>query len=81
MVRGPAKLTGAAVTARDIRGGASLILCGLAAEGETVVEDIHYVDRGYERIEEKLSALGADVKRTAAADLQAAPLSQLRAAS
>ena len=49
--------------ATDLRASASLILAGLAAEGETIVERIYHVDRGYERIEEKLSMLGADIKR------------------
>lgn len=49
--------------ATDLRASASLILAGLVAEGETVVERIYHVDRGYERIEEKLSLLGADIKR------------------
>ena len=63
MVTGVEKLTGAPVMATDLRASASLILAGLAAEGETVVERIYHVDRGYERIEEKLSLLGADIKR------------------
>ena len=50
--------------ATDLRASASLILAGLAAEGETIVERIYHVDRGYERIEEKLSLLGADIKRS-----------------
>lgn len=63
MVTGVEKLTGAPVMATDLRASASLILAGLAAEGETSVERIYHVDRGYERIEEKLSMLGADIKR------------------
>ena len=63
MITGVAKLTGAPVMATDLRASASLILAGLAAEGETIVERIYHVDRGYERIEEKLSLLGADIKR------------------
>jgi UDP-N-acetylglucosamine 1-carboxyvinyltransferase len=63
MVTGVQKLTGAPVMATDLRASASLILAGLAAEGETVVERVYHVDRGYERIEEKLSMLGADIKR------------------
>ena len=49
--------------ATDLRASAGLILAGLAADGETTVERIYHVDRGYERIEEKLSMLGADIKR------------------
>lgn len=63
IITGVEKLTGAPVMATDLRASASLILAGLAAEGETVVERIYHVDRGYERIEEKLSMLGADIKR------------------
>ncbi|MDP3704557.1 MAG: UDP-N-acetylglucosamine 1-carboxyvinyltransferase [Legionellaceae bacterium] len=63
IVTGVEKLTGAPVMATDLRASASLILAGLAAEGETTVERIYHVDRGYERIEEKLSILGADIKR------------------
>ncbi len=63
MITGVEKLAGAPVMATDLRASASLILAGLAAEGETTVERIYHVDRGYERIEEKLSMLGADIKR------------------
>jgi UDP-N-acetylglucosamine 1-carboxyvinyltransferase len=63
MITGVPSLTGAPVMATDLRASASLILAGLAAEGETIVERIYHVDRGYERIEEKLSMLGADIKR------------------
>lgn len=63
MITGVEKLTGAPVMATDLRASASLILAGLAADGETTVERIYHVDRGYERIEEKLSILGADIKR------------------
>jgi len=65
MITGVDKLMGAPVMATDLRASASLILAGLAAEGETTVERIYHVDRGYERIEEKLSMLGADIKRRA----------------
>jgi UDP-N-acetylglucosamine 1-carboxyvinyltransferase len=63
MITGVEHLTGAPVMATDLRASAGLILAGLVAEGETIVERIYHVDRGYERIEEKLSALGADIKR------------------
>jgi UDP-N-acetylglucosamine 1-carboxyvinyltransferase len=56
-------LEGACVTASDLRGGAALILAGLAAKGETVVDGLHYVDRGYCSLEEKLKNIGADVER------------------
>ena len=63
IVTGVERLTGAPVMATDLRASAGLILAGLAAVGETHVERIYHVDRGYERIEEKLSLLGADIKR------------------
>ncbi|OGW40498.1 MAG: UDP-N-acetylglucosamine 1-carboxyvinyltransferase [Nitrospirae bacterium GWD2_57_9] len=63
VVKGVPKLSGAPVMATDLRASASLILAGLAAEGQTTVSRIYHLDRGYESIEEKLSALGADIKR------------------
>lgn len=60
---GVRKLTAAPVMATDLRASASLVLAGLAAEGETLVDRIYHVDRGYERIEEKLSQLGAEIRR------------------
>lgn len=63
VINGVDKLTGAPVMATDLRASAGLILAGLAAEGETVVDRIYHVDRGYEHIETKLSLLGADIKR------------------
>ncbi|MGC8657784.1 MAG: UDP-N-acetylglucosamine 1-carboxyvinyltransferase [Desulfomonilaceae bacterium] len=62
-VKGVPKLSGAHVQATDLRASASLILAGLAAHGCTEVHRVYHLDRGYERIEEKLSALGADIKR------------------
>lgn len=61
--RGVKRLEGAPVMATDLRASASLVLAGLAAEGATVVEGIYHVDRGYECIEEKLSQLGAEIRR------------------
>ena len=61
--RGVERLAGAPVMATDLRGSASLVLAGLAAEGVTVVDRIYHIDRGYERIEEKLSQLGAEIRR------------------
>ena len=58
-------LSGAQVMATDLRASASLILTGIVAQGETVVDRIYHVDRGYQRIEDKLSALGANIKRKA----------------
>ena len=60
-IQGRPALRGAAVTAKDLRGGAALVLAGLAARGETVVQDAHFVERGYECIEKDLSGVGADV--------------------
>ena len=61
--RGVADLTGAPVMATDLRASASLVLAGLAASGRTVIDRIYHIDRGYERIEEKLSQLGARIRR------------------
>jgi len=63
VVKGVKQLTGAPVMASDLRASAALILAGLVSEGETLVQRIYHLDRGYEKIEEKLSALGADIKR------------------
>ena len=63
VIRGVERLMGARVAARDLRGGAALTLAGLAAEGETVIENAELIDRGYERFEEMLASLGADVRR------------------
>ncbi len=63
VVRGVERLTGAPVMATDLRASASLILAGLVAEGETVIDRIYHLDRGYENIEAKLSALGASIHR------------------
>ncbi|MBE5741254.1 MAG: UDP-N-acetylglucosamine 1-carboxyvinyltransferase [Clostridiales bacterium] len=62
-VRGADRLVGNTLVSKDLRGGASLVLAGLVAEGETVVEDIHFIDRGYDHLEDMLSRLGADIKR------------------
>jgi len=62
-VRGVAKLQGATVMATDLRASASLVIAGLVAEGETTVDRIYHLDRGYECIEEKLAQLGARIKR------------------
>ena len=63
IVRGVAKLRGAPVMATDLRASASLILAGLAAEGTTTLSRVYHIDRGYQQIEKKLSALGADIRR------------------
>jgi UDP-N-acetylglucosamine 1-carboxyvinyltransferase len=66
LVRGADHLDGATVMATDLRASAGLVLAGLVARGETVVERIYHIDRGYERIEEKLAAVGANIKRVKA---------------
>ena len=63
MVTGQEKLRGANVTARDLRAGAALIIAGLAAEGVTKMKNVHFVERGYENVVEKFTALGARIKR------------------
>jgi UDP-N-acetylglucosamine 1-carboxyvinyltransferase len=64
IVRGVPKLTGATVMATDLRASACLVIAGLIAEGETTIDRIYHLDRGYERIEDKLSALGARIRRS-----------------
>ncbi|BCA59378.1 UDP-N-acetylglucosamine 1-carboxyvinyltransferase [Sphingomonas sp. HMP6] len=63
VVRGVERLTGAPVMATDLRASMSLIIAGLVADGETQVSRVYHLDRGYERLEEKLSAVGADIER------------------
>jgi len=68
IVRGVGQLNGAPIMATDLRASASLVLAGLVAEGVTTVDRVYHLDRGYEIIEEKLSALGARIKRVGAAN-------------
>jgi len=63
IVRGVPRLQGARVMATDLRASASLVIAGLVADGETVIDRIYHLDRGYECIEEKLSSLGARIRR------------------
>ena len=63
VVMGVEKFTGARVSSPDLRAGAALVIAGLAAEGITIIDDIHYVQRGYERFEEKMQGLGAKMER------------------
>ena len=65
VVQGVEKLSGARVMATDLRASAGLVIAGLVAEGETVVDRIYHLDRGYDRMEAKLRALGADIERVA----------------
>jgi UDP-N-acetylglucosamine 1-carboxyvinyltransferase len=62
-IEGIEKLRGAPVMATDLRASVSLVIAGLAAEGETMVNRIYHLDRGFERLEEKLSACGASIQR------------------
>lgn len=63
VVNGAAKLFGKKLTSPDLRAGITMILAGLIAEGETIIDNIYQIDRGYEKIDERLKALGADIKR------------------
>jgi UDP-N-acetylglucosamine 1-carboxyvinyltransferase len=63
VVRGRTPLSGAAVLASDLRASASLVLAALVAEGETIIDRVYHIDRGYERIEEKLRSVGAQIRR------------------
>ena len=65
IIKGVERLTGAPIMATDLRASASLVLAGLVAEGETTVDRIYHIDRGYENIEEKLGGLGAKIRRVA----------------
>ena len=63
IVTGTESLAGTTVYAQDLRAGAALVIAGLAAEGTTLLENVHYVERGYENLAEKLSSLGARIRR------------------
>ena len=65
VLQGVEQLKAAPVIATDLRASASLVLAGLVADGETTVSSVYHIDRGYERIEEKLRLLGADIRRVA----------------
>ena len=62
-ISGKTKLMGAPILASDLRASASLVLAGLAAEGETLIDRVYHIDRGYETIVRKLRKLGADIER------------------
>ena len=62
-MNGVPRLIGAPVMATDLRASASLVIAGLAAEGQTLVDRIYHLDRGYDRMEVKLTAVGADIQR------------------
>jgi UDP-N-acetylglucosamine 1-carboxyvinyltransferase len=63
IVAGPSRLSGAQVIASDLRASASLVLAALAANGETAIDRVYHIDRGYENIETKLAGVGARIKR------------------
>jgi UDP-N-acetylglucosamine 1-carboxyvinyltransferase len=63
IVKGPTRLNGARVIASDLRASASLVLAGLAAEGETLIDRVYHIDRGYETIVRKFRSLGAEIER------------------
>lgn len=63
VIQGVGKLKGAPVVATDLRAGAAMVIAGLAAEGTTEIDNIFYIERGYEKIDEKLRGLGADIQR------------------
>ena len=63
IVSGPTTLNGARVIASDLRASASLVLAGLIANGETLIDRVYHIDRGYEKIEAKLLAVGAEIER------------------
>ena len=63
IITGPTELTGATVTATDLRAGAALVIAGLIAHGETIIHDIYHIERGYSHIVEKLTAIGADIHK------------------
>jgi UDP-N-acetylglucosamine 1-carboxyvinyltransferase len=68
LIRGPARLRGATLAGLDVRAGAAGVMAGLVAEGETVVRDVHHIDRGYARFVPRLQALGADIARVPASE-------------
>ena len=63
VIKGISALSGAIVRSTDLRGGAGMVIAGLMASGVTEITDIQYIDRGYEKMEEKFKALGADIRR------------------
>jgi len=74
IVDGPARLSGAVVMASDLRASAALVLAGLVGEGETEVRRVYHIDRGYERIDERLAALGATIRRETQPELESRAL-------
>lgn len=70
IINGVGQLRGTAVVASDLRAGAALVIAGLAAEGETLIRNVHFIDRGYERLEETLAGLGARIERVQEEELK-----------
>jgi len=62
-INGPTKLYGKKLTSPDLRAGITMVLAGMIAKGTTTIENVYQIDRGYEKIEERLLAIGADIKR------------------
>ena len=75
VIQGVGQLKGAPVSATDLRAGAAMVIAGLAAQGTTEIDNIFYIERGYENIDEKLRGLGADIKRVIKPDVEAVKLS------
>lgn len=70
LIIGPTPLRGRTVSSNDIRAGAAMVLAGLCAEGETTITDVRYIERGYDRFDEKLRSLGADIEKTVAEEVR-----------
>lgn len=68
LIIGPTELRGRMVSSNDIRAGAAMVLAGLCAQGETIITDVRYIERGYDRFDEKLTSLGADIEKTVEED-------------
>lgn len=76
IIEGVSELTGAKVRACDLRAGAAMVIAGLAAHGVTEVEEISYIERGYENLVEKLQGLGADISRVTVIEDDAIPMAR-----
>ena len=63
MVSGPVKLHGKNLVSPDLRAGITMVIAGIIAEGKTIIDNIYHIDRGYEKIEERLRKIGAEIKR------------------
>ena len=75
VIQGVGKLHGAPVSATDLRAGAAMVIAGLAADGVTEIDNIVYIERGYERIDEKFRGLGADIQRVYRPDTDSVAMS------